>query len=296
MKILLTGGTGFIGSALTKSLLNQGHHLTILSRKNIKNSAKEIAKEIDFINDLDAKDFNYDIVINLCGEPISQRWSAAKKEQIYHSRIDLTNKISEKIINSKNPPKLFISGSAIGYYGTSLNKIFNENSQVKSQNLFSQKICKDWETAARKAEDKTKLAIIRLAVVLGENGGIIQKLSPPFKFGLGGKIGAGSQPFSWIALADVINAINHIIKKNLSGTFNLSAPTASTNSEFSTTFAKVLKRPSFLTTPALAMKLIYGEMADELLLSGQKVFPKNLLESGFQFKFSELEEALKKSI
>lgn len=292
MKILLTGGSGFIGCALSKNLVKQGHHLTILSRKNLKKSEDKI----DFITDLDARDFNYDIVINLCGEPISQRWSASKKQQIYHSRIDITEKLSEKIINSKTAPKLFISASAIGYYGTSLDKIFNENSQIKSQNLFSQKICHDWEASASKAGRKTKLSIIRLAVVLGKNGGIIQKLSLPFKLGLGGKIGSGSQPFSWIALDDVINAINHIIQNNLSGTFNLSAPTTATNSEFSTAFAKVLKRPSFLTTPAFAMRLIYGEMAEELLLSGQKVFPKNLLENGFQFQFSELEKALKESL
>jgi len=292
MKIFLTGGTGFIGKALSKNLTNQGHHVTILSRKNIKNSNQKI----DFITDLDDKDFNYDIVINLCGEPISQRWTSAKKEQIYHSRIDLTNKISEKIINSKSAPKLFISASAIGYYGTSLDKIFNENSQVKAQNLFSQKICKDWESSARKAEGKTKLSIIRLAVVLGKGGGIIQKLSAPFKLGLGGKIGAGSQPFSWIALEDVIGAINHIIKNNLSGTFNLSAPAASNNLKFSKAFAKSLKRPSFFAMPAFIMRLIYGEMADELLLSGQKVYPKNLLESGFQFKFNELKEALDAAI
>jgi hypothetical protein len=289
-KFLITGGTGFIGSKLVEELLEDGHKITILTRKKIVND------KINYIQNLDG-DFDYDIVINLAGETISKYWSKKNKEKIYHSRIDLTNKLAEIINNSKNPPSLVISGSAIGFYGTSQNLVFDENSKPATQNLFSQKICADWENAAQKISNKTRLALIRTGVVVGKNGGIIKKMLLPFKLGLGGKIGKGNQYLSWIALDDVILAINHIINnENLSGTVNLSSPEVASNQSFAKTLALVLNRPCFFDMPEFIAKILFGKMGEELLLAGQNVYPKKLLASGFKFQTASLKSAILKAL
>lgn len=289
-KILITGGTGFIGSKLVEELLEDGHKITILTRKKIVND------KINYIQNLDG-DFDYDIVINLAGESISKYWSSKNKEKIYHSRIDLTNKLAEIINNSKNPPSLVISGSAIGFYGTSQNLVFDENSKPTMQNLFSQKICLDWENATQKINNKTRLVLIRTGVVVGKNGGIIKKMLLPFKFGLGGKIGKGNQYLSWIALDDVILAINHIINnKNLSGAVNLSSPEVATNQTFAKTLASALNRPCFFDMPEFIAKILFGKMGEELLLAGQNVYPKKLLASGFKFQTASLKSAILKAL
>jgi hypothetical protein len=192
-KFLITGATGFIGSKLCQELLQDGHQIVALTRKKNKISAH---KNLKYINDLDEENFNYDVVINLAGAPISVYWTQKNQQEIRDSRLNITQKIVEKISNSENAPKLFISGSAIGVYGTSNSIIFSENSQPTKQNLFSQKLCKDWEEIALKAQDKTRVVLLRTGVVVGEGGGIIKKLTPPFKFGLGGKIGDGTQIMS----------------------------------------------------------------------------------------------------
>jgi len=290
-KILITGGTGFIGRNLVAELLNDDHFVVVLTRKKITSDKKNLK----YINNID-ENFDYDIVINLCGEPISQRWTKNKKEKIYNSRIDVTKKLADIISKLKNPPSLVINGSAIGYYGTSNDLIFDEDSKATAQNLFSQKICEDWENEAQKISSKTRLAIIRTGVVVGKNGGIIKKMFLPFYFGLGGKIGKGSQYLSWISLADVIGAINHIINcENLEGVINLTAPSVSTNLEFSKTLAKILNRPCFFDMPSFVAKILFGQMAEELLLNGQNVYPKKLLKSDYNFQDLSLESAILKA-
>jgi uncharacterized protein (TIGR01777 family) len=288
-KFLITGGTGFIGRRLCDELLKSNQKITILSRKvPAKNDEK-----ISYIADLDEKKFDYDIVINLCGEPISQRWSKGKKAEIYQSRIGFTKNLVRKINGAENPPSLLISGSAIGYYGTAKNTIFQESSQPTKQNLFSQNLCFDWESAAKEAQKKTRVILLRTGVVIGQNGGMIKKMTLPFKLGLGGKISSGQQHLSWIHLDDAVAAIIHLINKNnISGAVNLTSPNSATNEEFSHAFAKALNRPCLFTIPAISMKLLYGKMAQELLLTGQKVYPRILLDSGFDFKFKIIEEAL----
>jgi uncharacterized protein (TIGR01777 family) len=291
-KFLITGGTGFIGAKLCEELLKLKQEITVLSRK----AAAKKQDEISYITDLDDKKFDYDIIINLCGEPISQNWSKKKKSEIYQSRIGLTQKLVGKIINAENAPSLFISGSAIGYYGTDNSTIFHEKSQPTTQKLFSQNLCFDWEKAAKKAQEKVRTILLRTAVVIGKNGGIVKKMALPFKLGLGGKISDGKQYLSWIHLDDAVAAIIHLINSdNISGAVNLTSPNNVTNEEFSRAFAKSLQRPCLFTIPAISMKLIYGEMAQELLLSGQRVYPQVLLNSGFDFKFFTIEEALKNS-
>ncbi len=291
-KFLITGGTGFIGAKLCEELLKLKQEITVLSRK----AAVTKQHKISYIGDLDDKKFDYDIIINLCGEPISQNWSKEKKSEIYQSRIGLTQRLVGKIMSSENTPSLFISGSAIGYYGTEDSTIFYETSHPTTQKLFSQNLCFDWEKAAKKAQGKVRTILLRTGVVIGKNGGIVKKMSLPFKLGLGGKIAGGKQYLSWIHLDDAVAAIIHIINKdNISGAVNLTSPNNVTNEEFSRAFAKSLHRPCLFTIPAISMKLLYGEMAQELLLSGQRVYPQVLLNSGFDFKFFTIDEALKNS-
>lgn len=281
-KILITGGTGFIGSSLVEELLRDDHQITILTRKKIHH------QKINYIHNLDGE-FDYDIVINLCGEPISERWNKKKKQEIYNSRIDITKKLTDVILKLKNPPSIVISGSAIGYYGTSNQLIFDEDSKPILQNLFSQKICLDWENAAQEISKKTRLVMIRTGVVVGKNGGIMKKMLLPFKIGLGGKIGKGSQYLSWIALEDVIGAISHIINEDkINGPINLTAPNIATNETFSKNLAKILKRPCFFDMPEFIAKILFGQMAEELLLSGQNIYPKKLLQTGYKFQKPDL--------
>ena len=240
---------------------------------------------------------NFDIVINLSGETISQRWTKNAKQKIYASRIGVTKKLVEIINNSKTPPKLVISGSAIGCYGVSRDQIFAEDSQIKDQKLFSQNLCMDWEKEAAKIANKSRLVIMRTGVVIGKNGGIIKKMLLPFKLGLGGKIGQGDQYLSWIFLDDLIAAIGHIInKENISGPINLTAPKVTTNQDFSKKLAKILNRPCFFDMPSFVAKIIFGQMASELLLCGQNVVPKKLLQSGYVFEVESVDEALKKAV
>lgn len=291
--ILITGGTGFIGSKLVDQLLELDQKVTVLTRqKNLPSR-----QNLTHISNLDEADFDFDIVINLSGEAISQRWSESAKNKIRQSRIDLTKKLVDKINAAKVPPSVFISGSAIGYYGTAQERIFTENTRVAQQDLFSQKLCFDWEAEAKKVTDQTRLVSIRTGVVIGQNGGIIKKMFLPFYLGLGGKISSGKQYISWIHLDDAVRAIIFLIEKNsIHGPVNLVAPTAVSNAEFSTSLAKALNRLAIFTIPAISMKLAYGQMADELLLSGQKVYPEVLAGADFEFKFSDVSEAIKASI
>lgn len=288
-KFLITGGTGFIGSKIVQALENNCQKITILSRKKRHSSSQKI----NYINDLDEENFDYDVVINLSGAPISKRWSQSVKTEIIKSRIAITEKISQKILTSSNPPKLFLSGSAIGIYGCDLEKSFSENSPIQQQNLFSQKLCLDWEEAAKKCQSKTRLILLRTGLVLGKKGGFLQKMLPAFQFGAGGQIGHGQQYLSWIHLSDYVEAIKFLIfNEKIAGAVNLTAPNAETNANFSKTLAAVLRRPCWFQIPEFSLKLIYGQMAEELLLNGQKVLPNQLLQHGFSFKFAELKPAL----
>ncbi len=293
-KFLITGATGFIGSKLSEEILKDGHKIVALTRQKNLTSPHENLK---YINDLNEIDFDFDIVINLAGSPISVRWTKCAKSQIYNSRIDITKQIVEKILACKKPPQLFISGSAIGYYGTSSSIIFSENSQPTNQDLFSQKLCRDWENIANQVNQKTRVVLLRTSVVVGKNGGIIKKLLLPFKMGLGGNIGNGLQDMSWIFIDDFIRAINHIIKVfSLRGGINLASPKTTTNQEFSQKLASLLNRPCIFDMPAPIVKIIFGEMGEELLLSSQKIAPLKLTESGFDFDVINIEDAIKKSI
>ena len=294
-KILITGGTGFIGKALIDDLVNKKYQITVLTRNNQLTNTSNIF----YVNSLENLEFNFDLVINLAGEPIATYWNKKNQDQIISSRIEITKKIVEKINQSLTPPQAFITGSAIGIYGiNSLNNLEQESDEKTTINqkteIFSQKLCYDWEQTALKAVSKTRVVLLRTGIVLGKNGGILKKMLLPFFFGVGGKISHGQQIMSWIAIEDVVGIINLAINnKNIEGPINLTAPRPVSNKTFSQALAKSLNRPCLFTIPSFFLKKIYGQMAEELMLNGQKIIPAKALENNYQFKFIDIEDCLK---
>lgn len=291
MNILITGGTGFIGSALCSRLLEENNKIVVLSRhpEKIKSPIKAIAD----LNDLKNSDI-FDVVINLSGEPIAnKRWSDKQKHQIFSSRIDITEKLISYFEKSENKPKLFISGSAIGYYG--IDKTDNVIEEKENgDNSFSSELCQKWEAVALKAEKLgIRTCLLRTGIVLGENGGALSKMLLPFKMCLGGRIGHGKQWMSWIHIDDLIGIILYCINNdNLKGAVNGTSPNPVTNQVFTKTLGVALKRPTIFPMPAIVVKLLMGQMGEELLLAGKKIVPKKALDAGYTFKYKILEEAL----
>lgn len=300
-KILITGGTGFIGSALCAHLINNNYKLTVLTRsKHLKNNST-----ISFINDLDSIDFNFDIIVNLAGANIAVNWNEKNQYEIYNSRIEITKKIVEKIKNSATPPRLLISGSAIGIYPQQTPQNIDEDYLVNhpqsaiidSQTSFAQKLCADWENIALQAQNKTRIVLLRTGVVLGKKNnnldGFLKKIYWPFFLGVGAKIGNSKQQMSWIALEDVIGIIKLIIDdEKIIGPINATSPLPISNQNFSETFAKILNRPCLFSLPSCFIKKIYGQMGEELMLSSQSIAPKKALQHNYQFQFAEIEKCL----
>jgi uncharacterized protein (TIGR01777 family) len=291
MIFLIAGGSGFIGSLLTQNLLQQQHQVIILTRKTQFQSKNITNSALQFVNNLYDIKNHIDVVINLTGSPISSYWTSFNKEKIWHSRISTTKNLVNFIATQKKPPQLFISASAIGYYGTNHHTIFSENSQASKQNLFSQQLCDTWEKEASVAKPYTRLVLLRTGVVLAKNSGILKKILPSFNLGLGGIVGSGQQPISWIHWHDLIRAINFIINTpHLSGPVNLVA-SHNTFSEFVTSLTKKLHRPCFIKTPAWLVKILFGQMGCELILAGQRVSSFKLNECGFNFDYYNLDLA-----
>ncbi|MEO3879081.1 TIGR01777 family oxidoreductase [Rheinheimera fenheensis] len=293
MNILLTGGTGLIGSALVKRWLNQ-HQLWVLSRDCAK-AAKLLGQHVKVISSLNEVDFNQlDAVINLAGEPIAdKRWTERQKQRLCDSRWQLTEQLVQAINAADTPPSVLISASAIGIYGRQDASLINEDF-THYHSEFTHLLCQRWEHIALKAQnDKTRVCLLRTGIVLSAKGGALAKMLPAFKLGLGGRIGSGEQYMSWIHLGDMLRLIEFLLlHPTLTGPFNATAPTPVTNTEFSQTLAKVLHRPAVFPVPAFVLKLLLGEMAD-LLLTGQRVLPANLVKAGFEFQFTTLESALR---
>lgn len=288
MNILITGGTGFIGSALTEFFIQKGYLITILSSNPPALSSVRIIKSIGQISVVE----KIDIIINLAGAPINKRWTNSYKELLIDSRLEVTKNLILLIKSLKTKPDLFISASAIGYYGTQNNKYIDENSLYI--NDFTHELCNLWELEAGKAEKLgVRTCITRLGVVLGKNGGALKEMLPIFRLGLGGKIGSGKQFFSWIHIDDVIGTFNFLIKdKTQKGIYNLTSPNPVTNYKFTEALGKMINRPTVLTIPKFVIKMIFGEMGDKLLLNGSAVYPQKLLDSGYEFQFKTIELSL----
>lgn len=293
MNILITGGTGFIGSALTRSLAEQGHAVTVLSRSpdSVEKICGSGIHALGNLNQLRPED-TYQVIVNLAGAPIfGARWSDARKRLIRNSRIALTDQLIACIDRMVVKPDLLISGSAIGYYGNQGDIVLTEQSATR--NDFSHQLCADWEAAAKKAEQfGVRVCLIRTGLVLAAGGGILQRMLWPFRLGLGGRIGDGRQWMSWIHRQDWIAIAQAIIAdSSMQGAYNATAPNPVNNSEFTRILAHCLKRPAMFPVPAGLLKMLLGEMS-ELVLGSQRVVPERLLAQGFRFKYMDLSSAL----
>jgi uncharacterized protein (TIGR01777 family) len=291
MKILITGGTGFIGKPLKKELRNAGHELMITTRRK----SIEIDKLTWSPPDLISSDIisTIDAVINLAGEPIApRRWTEERKELILSSRINTTRALLQSIEKSDKRPKVLISASAVGYYGPHDDEPVNENGSPSSDYLAS--VCLQWEAEAQKAGDLgLRVVRVRIGGVLEADGGLLAQMVGPFKFFAGGPIGSGKQWFSWIHRDDVVGIIKYALENgSVSGPVNATAPNPVTNKEFSDALGRALNRPSSITVPAFAVKLALGELGS-VILAGQRVIPERILEAGYEFKYPVIDEALK---
>lgn len=293
--ILLTGGSGFIGQQLVPTLLSAGHTITVFTRNPKKTSAifQQQVTTIDSLEGLSADD-HFDAVINLAGEGIGdRRWTDSVKQQLRDSRLLTTASLIEYFKRANQKPAVFISGSAIGVYGLHGDEKLDE--QASGDDNFSSKLCRDWEAQAAEAEALgIRCCYLRTGVVLGKNGGALSKMLPPFKMALGGPMGSGQQWMSWVHMDDLVNAIVYALETpSINGPINGTAPNPVTNKAFSKALGAALNRPAIIPMPAFVLKLMMGEMAEELLLSGQRVVPAKLTQSGFEFKYPQLDDALR---
>ena len=298
MRVVITGATGFIGRALCKAL-HKDYEVIALSRdaNRAAKSVGETAKIIEWDGRTTGtwlKQANGAFaIINLAGENIaSGRWNESKKAGILHSRLDSTKAVIEAIKQVNKKPVVVIQASAVGYYGPRSDEQLDETSTPGKG--FLANVCRGVENSAEEIEELgVRCVVIRSGVVLGRDGGAFTKLVKPFRFYLGGHLGSGRQWFSWIHLEDEIAAIKFLMEnEHLKGVFNLTAPQPVTMKEFCKILGKVLHRPAWLNVPAFAARLAFGEMADEMLLSGQKVLPKRLLNTDFDFKYTNVEQVL----
>ncbi|MGB8299029.1 MAG: TIGR01777 family oxidoreductase [Polyangia bacterium] len=293
MRILISGASGLIGRALAESLRSAGHTVQTLVRRKPNESQGEIAWDPE-AGVLDSSRLEgVDAVVHLAGKPIDARWTEATKRAIRDSRVKGTTLLAQAAAQLPTRPQVFICASAVGFYGSRGDEALDETSA--SGQGFLPDVCRAWEEAGAPARDAGLRTVhLRTGVVLSCQGGMLARVLPPFKMGAGGVLGTGEQWISWISLADVIAAIRYVIASaELSGPVNLTSPQPVPNAEFTHTLGKILGRPTVLPLPAFAVKLLVGEMGDELLLAGQKVLPKKLLASGFTFAHSDLESALR---
>jgi uncharacterized protein (TIGR01777 family) len=292
--LLVTGGTGFVGSRLVAALVADGHDVTVLTRDRAK--AEGLPAPIRIVTSLDqiASAARIDAIVNLAGEPISDApWTLAKRRRILASRLRVTRDIIRLIRRLERRPAVLVSGSAVGWYG------LREDQTLGEDNLgvpcFSRRICVAWEAAAAKADGLgVRTVLLRTGLVLDSAGGMLSRLLAPFEFGLGGRIGSGRQWMSWIHRDDLVRLIVHLVATpRLAGPVNATAPIPVTNRGFTAALGKALVRPAILPIPAWPHRLLLGDFAEELLLGGQRVLPKAALASGFRFDHPEIGEALR---
>jgi uncharacterized protein (TIGR01777 family) len=300
MHAVLTGGTGFIGRNLIEALLRRGYRCTVISRSGIdlwhRDEVRVIQHDPKLRGPWQRSVNGCDIVVNLAGERIVEpplRWTQRRKTRIRASRIDTTNRLVDAIFEAEQPPRLFLSGSAIGYYGPRGDEAVDESAAPGSD--FLARLAVEWEEAAKAAEAKTRVALLRTGLVLGRNSPFVASLVPLFKLGLGGPWGDGKQWLSWIHVEDVVGIVLFIIDRQLDGPFNLTAPNPVTVEHFTRTLGKALGRPAILRAPSLLLRLALGEAADALL-NLQRVLPARALKAGYQFRYPQLDQALSSAI
>lgn len=279
MRILISGSSGLVGTALCEYLESQGHEIFKLPRD--KSQIRD-----DFYE-------NKDAVINLSGENIaSGRWTEEKKKKILDSRVQNTSALCNILKSLKNPPKVLINASAIGYYGDRADQELNEASQAGTN--FLAEVCKEWESATKILNQTViRVVLLRTGAVLTQTGGALAKMLTPFKLCLGGVLGTGKQYFSFIDLDDLTRVILFAINnENIKGPINAVTPFPVTNKEFTTALGNILHRPTFFSVPAFVARIAFGQMADEVLLASQRVYPKCLQDAGFKFTYPTLQDTL----
>jgi uncharacterized protein (TIGR01777 family) len=292
MKVLITGSSGLIGSALTDSLSSNSHEVVRLLRHNVLEGSPFWDPEHGVVNLADVRDI--DAVVHLAGDSIAEgRWDERKKARILDSRVRGTKLLAEFFATSQNKPRIIVSASAIGIYGDRGDALVDETSAPGTG--FLADVVKQWEEATVAAADAgIRVASVRLGVVLSAAGGALKKVLLPFRMGLGGVIGSGKQYMSWVGLDDVVEMIQHVIVNDLlQGPVNLVSPNAISNREFTRLLGHALHRPTLFPMPSFAARIAFGEMADDLLLASTRVVPKKLMESGYTFRYPNLEEMLK---
>jgi uncharacterized protein (TIGR01777 family) len=290
--VLVTGATGFIGSRLVASLTEANHEVIALVRNPAK--AEALQPPIALITSLDQlpADTKLDAIVNLAGEPISNgRWTEAKRRKIVDSRVNMTDDVVRLIARLERKPAVLINGSAIGWYGLWQDQVLTET--AKSHVCFSHELCDAWESAANRAADhNVRVVALRIGLVVGTEGGFLTRMLMPFEFGLGGRMGSGKQWMSWIERDDLIRLIAHAIAKpDISGPINATAPIPVTNRKFTEELGRRLGRPAIFPIPAALLHRAAGDLADELLLGGQRVIPNKALSSGFVFRHETLRSA-----
>ena len=285
MKAVIAGGTGFLGSALAESFRSDGHQVAIVTRH------PRHPGEVPW-SDVSAFD-GADVVINLAGVPLdARRWTDQQKASILHSRVQATEAVVKAMSEAARPPTVFLNSSAVGVYGAHGPEALTEESPPGSDFLAS--VCVEWEAAAMKAAWLTRVVLLRTGLPLARSGGALPKLAMPFRLFAGGRVGSGEQYWSWIHLDDWISLVRWAIDRtDVKGPLNLTAPAPVTNREFTAALARVLHRPALAPAPAFMLRLALGEMADALILSGQRVLPAKATRDGFQFRYPDLDSALR---
>lgn len=290
----MSGVSGPIGAALLPYLESQGARVVRLVRGSAR-GADQISW--DPLRPLaGAVVSGFEAVIHLAGEGIAGRWTDAKRKAIRESRVLGTRHLAEALVEASSRPRVFVCASAIGYYGNRGDEVLTEDSAAGQG--FLPEVCREWEAASRVAVDAgIRTVNFRLGLVLSPKGGALEKMLTPFKLGLGGRIGSGQQWWSWIHVDDIVGALHHALDTgSLSGAVNLVAPNPARNAEFTKELASVLRRPTFFHVPAFVPRVIFGEMADELLLNSARVDPARLRASGFAFRFADLRAALEELV
>ncbi len=293
MKVLIAGAGGLVGSALIPALEAEGSEVTRLVRSSAGAGEIEWHPNNDQIDATKLEGF--DAIINFAGENIAGgRWTDEQKRKIRDSRVNGTHLLSEAIAGLKQKPKVFLCASATGIYGDRDDETLDEQSD--SGGGFLAGVCREWEKATEPAAAAgVRTVNLRFGPILAREGGMLAKLLTPFKMGMGGKVGSGKQYISWVAIDDAVNAIKLALKdESIRGPLNIVSPHPVTNEEFTKTLGHVLNRPTALSMPAFAARLAFGEMADEMLLTSQRVIPKRLNDAGYEFEYPELEGAFRK--
>ncbi len=297
MTIVIAGGSGFLGQPLVQRCREAGHAVTLLSRGATGRSTDPDTRVVSWVPDgsigtwAQAID-GADVVVNLAGESIAgARWTAAHKQRVLDSRVNATRSLAAAIAAADHPPGTFISGSAVGYYGARGDEIVTE--ETPPGRGFLAEVCVQWEAEALRAQSpRTRVIMLRTGLVIERDGGALPPMLPPFWLGVGGPVGSGRQYWPWIRRDDWIALVEFAMKTPaLTGPVNATAPAPATNHEFAKALGRAMHRPALMPAPAFALKLVLGEMAEALILSGQRAVPKAAQALGFQFKYARLEHA-----